>query len=338
MGSLRKRSALRWAGMALGVYLVCDGFSGGPVFRGVKGWFGGEVEAIAARVGGRFITRSQLERALHERLWLEGKDPKSLTGELLKEHRRAALEDLIDRELLRENADSAQIQVSEDEVNQRFDRFVQRFESKDGMLAAAKQQGLGGERELRERLAAIIRQEKFLEAKIGQDSEAGEDEARKWFEEHRKQLEFPPRVEARHVFISTLDHPAEEAKAKLEAAMADLIAKKKDFATLAKELSEDEATKNAGGSLGWMTRGRLPADFEAPVFSLPPHKPTLVRTRLGWHLLEITGTKPAEERSFEQAKAEVVAALRTLKRDKALQELRDSLRNHADGRIEVLLD
>ena len=201
-----------------------------------------------------------------------------------------------------------------------------------------KSQGIGTESDLRDRLAARIQQEKYVESKIAPLSEVTDDEARKWFEDHAKELALPERIEARHVFIATLETPAEQAKASLEAALADLAAGRKDFAGLAKQLSADPATKDKGGSLGWMTRGRLPVDFAAPVFTMPLHKPALVRTRLGWHLVEVTGRKPAEARSFDQAKPEVFAALRILKRRQAVQEYRDALRRFEAAKIQVFYD
>lgn len=334
MVSMWNRSALRWAGMVLGIYLVCDGLLGGPVLRRLQEAVFPQRRDVAARVCGRTITEGQVERALRERLWRLGMEAEELTADERGVERRKALEELIDGELL--GAKAAGMVVGEKELEERWERWVRRFGSKEEMVSAAKGQGIGGEAELRERLAGLMRQEKYLETRIGPAAEVGEEEARKWFEENGKRLEIPERVEVRHVFLATLDHPSEEAKARLEAALAELTAGKKDFSTLAREISEDEGTKQAGGALGWMSRGRLPADFEAPVFAVPVNKPTLVRTRLGWHLLEITGRKPAEARSFDQAKPEVLAALRTMKREKALEDYRAALRKSEAGRIEVM--
>lgn len=309
--------------------------AGGPLARFLGRLWTPLPKDVVARVGERRITEGQVERALRERLWREARTLEAMTPEGIKAERGAALEELIDEELLSAKVAAAKTQVEESELTERWARFVKRFGSKAEMIASAKGQGIGGESELRERLAAGLRMEKFLEGKIGPVSEVSDGEARKWFEANAKSLELPERTEVRHVFLATLDHPSEEAKAKLEEALAELTAGRKDFATLAREISEDEATKNVGGSLGWMSRGRLPADFEAPVFALPVNKPALVRTRLGWHLLEVTGRKPPEARNFEQSKPEVLAALRTMKRERALEDYRETLRRNEAGRIEV---
>ena len=324
--------------LAAAIYLAGDAaIFNGPVRRWLHSILTPKTDHLAARVAGHPITRSQLDRALNERLWLEGKTTASLAPADLKLARDAALEELIDHQLLRlqVQASAAPLPVSAAEIDQRQQHLVARFESKSELEASMKSQGIANEKDLRDRLAARIRQEKLIAQRISPAIHVTADEARKWFAENQQTLSLPERVEARHIFIPTLDHPPEEAKQKLTTALAALTEKQKDFPTLAKELSEDPATKDHGGALGWMTRDRLPADFAAPVFSLETNKPTLVRTKLGWHLVEVTARKPAEPRTFEQAKPEIIAALEAIKRRQAVADFRKSLRKSEAARIEL---
>ena len=335
------QSILRFAIAGLLIaYLVGDlHLFKGPLYRTIATDGMAEMN-LAARVSGHPITRSQLERAVSEQLWLQGRSTESLTPAELEAARTAALDQLIDHELLRlqVNASTTPLAVSDEDINERLRRLVGRFESKGELETAMKSQGIASENDLRERLAARIRQEKLIETRIGPSVRVTEEEARKWFDENQTSITLPERIEARHIFLPTLDHPPEEAKLKLDAALADLTEMKKDFATLAKEVSKDPATKDNGGSLGWMTRDRLPADFAAPVFSLAVHKPTLVRTRIGWHLVEVTARKPAEPRTFEQAEPEILAALESIKRHQATEDFRKSLRQAAAAEIEIFQD
>jgi parvulin-like peptidyl-prolyl isomerase len=291
----------------------------------------------AARVSGHPITRSQLERAVSEQLWLQGKSAADLAPSDLKTARDAALQELIDHKLLRIQLEDAspRVSASDAEINVRQQRLVERYETKAAFETAMKSQGNATERELRDRLAARICLEKFIAQKIAPVIKVTDEEARKWFDANQAAIARPERVEVRHVFIPTLDHPPEEAKQKLDAALVLLTEKKKDFATLAKELSEDPASKDSGGALGWMSRDRLPADFSAPLFSLETNKPALVRTRLGWHLVEVTSRKPAEACTYEQAKSEILSALDAVKRRQAIADYRKELRKSVDGKIEI---
>lgn len=325
--------------LAAALYLAGDAFLfRGPVSQWLHSLFDPATAPLAARVAGRPITRSQLDRALHERLWREGKLISTLTPAEAKSARDAALEDLIDHELLRREVEVAtpEIAVSEEEINAASRRLLGRFENQSALETAMKSQGIPDAKSLRARLAARIQQEKFIARRISPSIAVTDAEAREWFDQHQPSLALPERIEARHIFIATLDQAPEEAKQKLDAALLELTAKKKDFATLARELSGDPASRAEGGHLGWMTRDRLPADFAAPVFALATNIPTPVRTKLGWHLVEVTARKPAEPRTFEQAKPEIIAALEAVKRRQASGDFRNSLRKAATAEIEIL--
>jgi parvulin-like peptidyl-prolyl isomerase len=67
-------------------------------------------------------------------------------------------------------------------------------------------------------------------------------------------------------------------------------------------------------------------------------KPALVRTKLGWHILQVTDRKPAEPRSLEDAKTEITAALSTAKRHQAVNDFRISLRRYEAHKIDIFHD
>jgi parvulin-like peptidyl-prolyl isomerase len=322
---------------AVSAYLAVDFFIfKGPFHQIIRR--GGPAESeLAARVVGHPITHSQLERAVGEHLWLQGLSTTSATPSAREVARKAALDELIDHVLLRlqVKASPALLTVTDEEIHERLRRLVGRFESKGALETAMKSQGIATEADLRARLAARIRQEKFIESRIRPAIQVTDAEARQWFEENPTSVSLPDRVKARHLFRPTLDQAPEEAKLKLDTALADLTTKKKDFPTLAKEISEDPATKDNGGELGWMTRDRLPEDFGTPIFSLPVNQPSLLRTRLGWHLVEITERRLSEPRTFEQARPEIIAALEATKRREATEDFRKSLRRAEAARIEI---
>jgi parvulin-like peptidyl-prolyl isomerase len=299
-----------------------------------------KAQGVVARVANRQILSSQVERAAKERLWLRGLTMDLLTPAQQQQERKTALDDLIDHELLRAATkdQAAALPVSDAELDEAVKRLASRFESPQELRAQLAAEGIDSDKELRLRLGGRLQQQRFLDSRIAASVTVSEPEARAWFEVHAAELARPERIEARQVFVSTLQRDAAEARALLEKALGELTAQQKDFAAIAAELSEDPRSKVDGGKLGWMTRDRLPADFAAPVFSMPLNRPTLVRTKLGWHLVEVTGRKPAEPRSFDEAKAEVIAALEAVKRRNAVRDFRKALRDAGSGSIEVLDD
>jgi hypothetical protein len=342
--------SLRFAAYLLVLgYLACDLYVfNGPLNRRIRASHPDSSESIAkakangvvARVFNHHITRTQLDYAIHERLWLEGKKAEDLSPADLKLVTYAALGDLIDHQLLRVKVkvNTLELPVSGDEIDERLRRFAGKFETKGHLESAMKAMGMPDETSLRNRIAARIQQEKYVAMRVDPLVTVSEEEIVGWFGENAAKMEVPPRIRARHIFIATLGTPSDKAKQTLEQALADLTAGKKDFPTLAAELSNDTASKADGGDLGWMSRSRLPVDFAEQVFRLGKNSPTLIRTKLGWHIVEVTETKAASQPTLEELKPEIIAALSATKRHQAVTDFRTALRRFETEKIDIFHD
>lgn len=320
----------------------------GPLNRRIQSKRPDSPESIAAakaggavaRVFNHSILRGQLDRAIHERLWLEGRTLADVSPADRKLIRYAALGDLIDHQLLRMKVkvNTFDLPVTEEETEQRYRQFASRFEGAAALEAAMVSQGIPDEQALRDRLAARIQQEKYVELRVGPLAAVSDEEVRTWYEENHASIAYPERIEVRHIFRRGHGRDPEEARRALAAALAELRESPEKFAALAATLSEDLDSMDAAGALGWMTRARLPEDFGAAVFDLPLNRPTLVRSRLGWHLVEVTGRQGATPRAFEQAAPEIRAALEAAKRRAATRDFRTALRAFEAKQIEVFHD
>ena len=68
-----------------------------------------------------------------------------------------------------------------------------------------------------------------------------------------------------------------------------------DFATVAEAVSEDPASANEGGDLGWLSPGDTVPEFEEALADLPLNELSQpIKTRFGWHLMEVL-----ERRSYD---------------------------------------
>ena len=123
---------------------------------------------------------------------------------------------------------------------------------------------------------------------------------------------------------------ATDAKRKLVESLSARLIHGKNFSDLVAASSEDEATKKRGGDLGYFSALRMPADFFAATTKLhmgqfsPP-----IHTRLGFHIVQLTDSKPAQQLPFDQARAEIATAMESEQRQRAVEALIVDLCTHA---------
>jgi peptidyl-prolyl cis-trans isomerase SurA len=99
-------------------------------------------------------------------------------------------------------------------------------------------------------------------------------------------------VHVRHILIApneVLDDDTALARLK---GIRERILAGDDFAAVARVVSDDPGSKNEGGDLGWTGPGVFAPEFQAAADQLPEN--TLsepVRTRFGWHIIEVLGRR-----------------------------------------------
>jgi len=99
--------------------------------------------------------------------------------------------------------------------------------------------------------------------------------------EGEEKLKPASQVKCRHILCEKQSKIL-EAKARIDGG--------EDFATVAREVSEDKARQ--GGDLGWFPRGRMVGDFEKVAFSLKKGEiGGPVKTVHGYHLIKCEDRK-----------------------------------------------
>ncbi len=70
----------------------------------------------------------------------------------------------------------------------------------------------------------------------------------------------------------------------------------------------------------------MPAEFLAEIEKLRPGKPTApVRLPLGFHIFQLTDTRPARQMPFEEVREEIALHLANAKRAASVERLRQRL-------------
>jgi peptidyl-prolyl cis-trans isomerase D len=104
-----------------------------------------------------------------------------------------------------------------------------------------------------------------------------------------------------------------KAKAKAESLLAELKKNPGAFAELARKNSDDPGSAEKGGDLDYFGHGGLAAKpLEDAAFALKPDQISgIVESEFGYHIVKLTDMRGGEKRSFEAAKAEIEAEVKS---------------------------
>ena len=102
-----------------------------------------------------------------------------------------------------------------------------------------------------------------------------------------------------------------------------------EFATLARQNSDDASSVVAGGDLDWVNEGGMPPEMEEVIDELDENELSEpFRTDTGWHIAEVLGRRESDlSRQFSRSQA--ANALRNRKFDLELQNWLLEIREEA---------
>lgn len=135
-----------------------------------------------------------------------------------------------------------------------------------------------------------------------------DEQLKTFYEEQKDQYTTTERRKISHILFATSDKITEQAAlAKAEQAGKDLA--RKDFALLAKEVSDDKLTAKEGGDLGLFAVGTMEKEFETAASALKLNEVSKpVKSKFGYHLIKVTELVPSSIKSFDSVKEEVIKA------------------------------
>ena len=273
------------------------------------------------------VTESRLRMAVSRYLYQRGKSRIDLTKEGYLDTKRAALSRLIDDILIRQYCDGEEFEAPAKESEAFAEAWKSQFPSAENLDERLRAQDLTIE-EAEAELARIWSRKRWLEQRIAPGIGITDEELRDWFERARAEGGYvePEKIRARQIFVSTVENDTDEEKGRIETARRRIV-EGEEFAAVAAELSEDERTKQRGGDLNWFSRGRLPEEFTSVVFGQETGQlGRPFKTKIGWHLVEVTDRQAAREVRFEEVKDEIRTHLTNQQERATLQTLLGKLR------------
>lgn len=151
-----------------------------------------------------------------------------------------------------------------------------------------------------------------------------EEEIAEYYKENEEKFIKDEEYLLRHILVET----QEEAEAVLEKIRGGA-----DFAELAKEKSLGPS-REKGGDLGFISRGRTVKPFEDAAFALKPGEISeVVKTQFGYHIIKLEEISPERQRTLEEVKVEIEFILLPEKQQQAFTGWLSSLKDEYNVQI-----
>ena len=285
---------------------------------------------LLALTRGDGIYEADLRRALGEWRYARGSDEEDQHMDNGK--KRLILCQLISNAITR--TAGACEKISDAQVESELNLLRQQFRDEKTWRAALRANGLSA-RSLRRTMAADLRARQWIARQITSHRGATEQEYRKFYDTHLQSFMQPARFRANHLFLAAPpETPPDvvETKQKAIESLAAGIKHGEKFAEVAAVASEDEATKTRGGDLGFFSDSRMPSDFFDSVVKMRVGEISQpIRTRLGFHVVQLTDFRPARQMSFEEVQPEVRLTIENEKRQQLLQRLAPDFLNGSES-------
>lgn len=273
-----------------------------------------------AEVNKSGITSNQLQSAFLKAI--SGYDDavlSSLDQSAIVSFKKNILDQLIDTELLYQQAQKEKIKISNDEINLEIDKIKNNFSSPEEFDEALKVNNITPA-QLKENIKRQLMINFILEEARKQVS-ISDEELLEYYNENKESFLEPEQVHARHILVET----EEEANNLLLQLKEGLT----DFAELAKEKSVGPSAPS-GGDLGFFAKGQMVKEFEDAAFSLEPGEISeVVQSQFGYHIIKCEEKKEEYSPTFEEAKERISDTLKDQRETEALSALTSKLREEA---------
>lgn len=254
--------------------------------------------------------------------------PNQMGEEQRQEMHRNIVQQFATRHVLLGEARATGVTADTAQVNMQMRQMRSQFQSEEEFQNALASSGMTMD-SLRSMAAARIRMQAMQE----EQASAVEPPSESDIEQYRRDQQ-QEEISARHILFQvgqnapqdTVDSVRAVAQAILDSAQAGA-----DFAALARRHSEGP-TASRGGDLGYFTRDRMVEPFADAAYALADSGSIAsepVRTRFGFHVIQLTGRRMQQLMDTSQARRN----LTNERRQEALETWRDELLAKATVRI-----
>lgn len=255
---------------------------------------------------------------------------------LIKDFTLRLVDSIIQEELLSQEAKKQSLTIDESELKNNVDQWKNSIKKDTTAKEYYEKNGIT------EEVVTDVFKEQMnisaLEANYAKNNPVTQEEIDKYYNEHKSEYT-NAQVKASHIIIKTQnDDGTEMSQDKVDSAkkqIDEIYAKIKageDFAKLAKQYSQD-ASKDAGGDLGFFSKGQMVKEFEEVAFSMKVGEVSEpFKTKYGYHVVKLTDKKE-DTTDPKQVKEFLKGTLQQEKFTKYVEELKKAAKITKDEKV-----
>jgi parvulin-like peptidyl-prolyl isomerase len=252
--------------------------------------------------------------------------------------RKEAMDEMIKQELVCQAAEAKGVGATDAEVDTAIEEIRQPFKSADEFDRRIQSEGFTQE-SYREHVGRMIAAKKYLDGIRLGVAEVSDEELERYYRDNEYRLTFPEQVRVRHILLTWKPMGTTDDRAAIRKQMEPILERARageDFAELARELSDDYATKRTGGDTGLFKRGEMAPTFEAVAFALQPGEISdPVETPFGVHILKLEEHREAYLLPLDEIREQLRDHVREERMEAAVEKEIERLREQ--GEIEILI-
>jgi peptidyl-prolyl cis-trans isomerase C len=289
-----------------------------------------------ARVNGQPVTRRDFD--LMVQVLFRQRGPGQRGHEDLKATRQAALDTLIDNELLSQKARAAGVTVGDQDVRDETEKLRKSLGGPEETQRFLDQNGLAAS-DLEAQVRRTLLVSRFVDKEVAPGVAVDEAAARAWYDAHPEAMQRPEAVHIRQIVVQVPQGAAPATRVQAREKIEDLLKALRsgeDFATLARQHSDGpEAARGGDSGFVWAGGGALPPVEIAALALQAGQMSDVIETRRGFHIIQAIERRPAGTIPFEDAKGGIVTRLTRETRDARVKEF--VAKERAAAHIEKLI-
>ena len=308
------------------------------------------------RVNGKPITQAEFDKVVDKEInnspfkSFGGADNfvKSDSNFMYVIFKEKAVKELIVKELIDSEIEKKGIKVTDDDIKTEMKTIIDKVGSKDQLGKLLKQRGVSNA-EFTEDLKTQIKIKKLI--KSISNVKISDSDAEKYYKNNIAQFKHAEQVRASHILVSAdtlelirtlkkkhknlsndeisakIDKIMQEKKSEAEAILKEVKANPDSFEKIAQSKSDDKASGERGGELGFFSKEAMVPEFSNAAFSMKPDtiSDSVVKTNYGYHIIKVTDRIEAGTTPYAKVKDEIKFYLETQEQIKVLKNLTDGL-------------